>query len=100
MSGGGVAVVGDLQLYAALESRLVGDDAGQGVARGDPGVDRWDGLIRDGADEVVSEEVVRALVTVVQAGELLRQSTLVVDRSEAGQEGVTQCRVDIHHRRV
>src|SRR5438132_8846374 len=60
-----VAVVGDFQLYAALEGGLVGVDAGEGVAGRDPGVDGRKGLVGDRADEVVGQEVVRALVAVV-----------------------------------
>src|SRR5699024_9033460 len=85
---------------AALVHRLVGDDAGQRVPGGLPGVDHRLVAVHHGTREVVDQEVVRALVPVGHALELLGQARLVVRGGGTGHEGIAQGRGDVRQTRV
>src|SRR5690606_4065079 len=93
--GWALAQVGDREARAALLGGLVRDDARQREAGRRPGVDRRLGARRHRAHEVVGEEVVRALVAVVGAVELLRQPAAVVDLRQPGAEALHEGGVDV-----
>ena len=81
-----VAEVGNRQPGPSIASRLVRHDPRQRVPSRDPRVDRRKGARVDGRDEVIDEEVVAALVPVVDLVELARQALPVVDGRRAGGE--------------
>src|SRR5690606_11870019 len=93
--GRALAQVGDREARTALLGGLVRDDARQREAGRRPGVDRRLGARRHRAHEVVGEEVVRALVAVVGAVELLRQPAAVVDLRQPGAEALHEGGVDV-----